>query len=91
MQILLVFTTKILLSSKDIEDLKIRFEDRINDTYDLHRIKKDRSVILYSGVSNKRSPMLIDFEEFFQGLRSYLQGVRLLVVTKSLFFLKDFL
>ena len=40
---------------------------------------------MYSGVSNKRSPTLIDFEEFFQGLRSYLQGVRLLVLTKGFF------
>ena len=39
----------------------------------------------YSGVSNKRSPMLINFEKFFQGLRSFLQGVRLLVLTKVFF------
>lgn len=45
---------------------------------------------MYSGVSNKRSPTLIDFEEFFQGLRSYLKGVLLLVLTKS-FYQEDLL
>ena len=40
----------------------------------------------YSRVSNKRSPTLINFEKFFQGLRSYLKGVCLLVLIK--FFLQ---
>ena len=40
------------------------------------------SQLVYSGVSNKRSPTLINFKEFFQGLRSYLEGVCLLVLTK---------
>ena len=49
---------------------------------------KNFKYMKYSGVSNKRSPTLINFEEFFQGLRSYLEGVRLLILTKG-FFLED--
>ena len=35
---------------------------------------------MYSEVPNKSSAMLIDFRKIFQGLRSYLEGVRLLVL-----------
>ena len=41
---------------------------------------------LYSKVPNKRSATFINFRKIFQGLRSYLEGVRLLVFTK--FFLQ---
>ena len=37
---------------------------------------------MYSEVPNKSSAMLIDFRKIFQGLRSYLEGVRLLVLIK---------
>ena len=37
---------------------------------------------MYSEVPNKSSTMLIDFRKIFQGLRSYLEGVRLLVLIK---------
>ena len=37
----------------------------------------------YSGVSNKRRPTFINFWSFFQGLRSYLGGLRLLILTKT--------
>ena len=33
-------------------------------------------------VPNKRSATFIDFRNFFQGLRSYLKGIHLLVLTK---------
>ena len=36
----------------------------------------------YSKVPNKRGATFIDFRKIFQGLRSYLEGVRLLVLTK---------
>ena len=36
----------------------------------------------YSKVPNKRSATFINFRKIFQGLRSYLEGVRLLVLTK---------
>ena len=36
----------------------------------------------YSKVPNKRSATFIDFRKIFQGLRSYLEGVRLLVLIK---------
>ena len=39
----------------------------------------------YSKVPNKRSATFIDFRDFFQGLRSYLEGVRLLILTKYFF------
>ena len=41
---------------------------------------------MYSKVPNKRSATFINFRKIFQGLRSYLEGVRLLVFTK--FFLQ---
>ena len=37
---------------------------------------------LYSKVPNKRSATFINFRKIFQGLRSYLEGVRLSVLTK---------
>ena len=37
---------------------------------------------MYSKVPNKRSATFINFRKIFQGLRSYLEGVRLLVLTK---------
>ena len=39
----------------------------------------------YSKVPNKRSATFIDFRKIFQGLRSYLEGERLLVFYKILF------
>ena len=36
----------------------------------------------YSKVPNKRSAMFINLRKIFQGLRSYLEGVRLLVLIK---------
>ena len=36
----------------------------------------------YSKVPNKRGATFINFRKIFQGLRSYLEGVRLLVLTK---------
>ena len=43
-------------------------------------------LIGYSKVPNKRSATFINFRKIFQGLRSYLEGVRLSVLTK--YFLK---
>ena len=37
----------------------------------------------YSRVSNKCRPTFINFWRFFQGLRSYLGGLRLLILTKT--------
>ena len=39
----------------------------------------------YSKVPNKRGAMFINFRKIFQGLRSYLEGVRLLFLTKCFF------
>ena len=41
----------------------------------------------YSRVPNKRGATLINFGKIFQGLRSYLEGIRLLILTKYLFYL----
>ena len=38
---------------------------------------------MYSRVSNKRRPTFINFWSFFQGLRSYLGGLHLLIFTKT--------
>ena len=43
---------------------------------------RDHSYIKYSKVPNKRSATFINFRDFFQGLRSYLEGVRLFILTK---------
>ena len=40
------------------------------------------SIHKYSKVPNKRSATFINFRKIFQGLRSYLEGVRLSVLTK---------
>ena len=41
-----------------------------------------RTFRVYSKVPNKRGATFINFRKIFQGLRSYLEGVRLLVLTK---------
>ena len=40
---------------------------------------------VYSKVPNKRGATFINFRKIFQGLRSYLEGVRLLALTKYFF------
>ena len=51
-----------------------------------NRVVEGKIVILkvstYSKVPNKRSATFIKFRQIFQGLRSYLEGVRLLVLTE---------
>ena len=43
--------------------------------------------IKYSRIPNKRGATLINFGKNFQGLRSYLEGIRLLILTKYLFYI----
>ena len=55
--------------------------------YSIHGIVKPYVYVAinffeYSKVPNKRSATFINLRKIFQGLRSYLEGVRLLVLTK---------